>query len=166
MTGPSPQSYSRPLFRSHRQHPATTCNSSMVGPHRGIRVRGCPWSSVAVEQVAQMAGEARDRSGPCLVRSSSRWSWAPCCIWGWRSPSPAPSTQAISCTAGPTQWPRAHDIGRPHVATDDGSRCGGCAGPARAERKRGVNVGSILNGACRKFLTCGVAPPAGLEPAA
>jgi hypothetical protein len=37
------------LIRSHRQHPATTCNSSVLGPHHEVRVRGCPWSSVAVD---------------------------------------------------------------------------------------------------------------------
>ena len=59
-----------------------------------------------------------------------------------------------------------HDTGRLHVATDDRSRCGGCAGPARAERKRGVNVGSILDRSGSEPLSCGAAPPAGLEPAA
>jgi hypothetical protein len=37
------------IIRSHWQYPATTCNSSVVGPHRRVRVRGCPSSSVAVD---------------------------------------------------------------------------------------------------------------------
>jgi hypothetical protein len=36
------------LFRSRRQHPATTCNLSRVGSYPRIQVRGRSWSSVAV----------------------------------------------------------------------------------------------------------------------
>lgn len=61
-------------FRSRRQHPAITCNLSVVGPHRGIRVRGCPWSSVAVDV-------------PIDVGQGSRRSRAPTgCIYGRRAP--------------------------------------------------------------------------------
>jgi hypothetical protein len=37
------------LFRSRRQQPSSTCNLSVGGTHRGVRVQGCPWSSVAVD---------------------------------------------------------------------------------------------------------------------
>jgi hypothetical protein len=36
-------------FRSRKQHPSSTCNSSRVGPHPWVYVRGRPWSSVAVD---------------------------------------------------------------------------------------------------------------------
>jgi hypothetical protein len=37
------------MIRSHRQHPATTCWWSRVVFHLSVQVRGCPWSSVAVD---------------------------------------------------------------------------------------------------------------------
>jgi hypothetical protein len=58
------------LFRSHRQQPATTCNLSVVGPHRRVRVRGCPWSSVAVDvpiDVGRGAPRSLASTGWCAV---------------------------------------------------------------------------------------------------
>jgi hypothetical protein len=37
------------LIRSRMQHPAGTCNLSMDGANPWVHVRGCPWSSVAVD---------------------------------------------------------------------------------------------------------------------
>lgn len=37
------------LFRSHKQHPASTCNLSVDGHDPWVRVRGCPWLSVVVD---------------------------------------------------------------------------------------------------------------------
>jgi hypothetical protein len=47
------------LIRSHRQHPATTCNLSRVGPYRRVQVRGRSWSSVAVDVPIDVGEGAR-----------------------------------------------------------------------------------------------------------
>jgi hypothetical protein len=45
------------LIRSHRQHPATTCNLSRVGPYPRVQIRGRLWSSVAVDVATDVGQE-------------------------------------------------------------------------------------------------------------
>jgi hypothetical protein len=54
------------VIRSRRQRPATTCNLSMDGADPWVWVRGCPWSSVAVDvgtDVDREALRSRARTG-------------------------------------------------------------------------------------------------------
>jgi hypothetical protein len=62
------------LIRSHRQHPAPTCNLSRVVPYLRAQVRGRSWSSVAVD-VATDVGQGIFVRGPIG------------CIFGRRAPN-------------------------------------------------------------------------------
>jgi hypothetical protein len=46
------------LIRSRKHHPASTWNLSVDGPDLWVHVRGCPWSSVAVDVPTDVDREA------------------------------------------------------------------------------------------------------------
>lgn len=64
------------LIRSHKQHPGSTCNLSMDGANPWVHVRGCPWSSVAVDVLTDVdqggsSAAASDRRSACCQTSDS-----------------------------------------------------------------------------------------------
>src|SRR5918997_1004545 len=60
------------MIRSHKQHPSTTCNSSMDGPDPRDHVRGCPWLSVVVDVPALVSLSGTVAS----VESKIRQAWS------------------------------------------------------------------------------------------